>query len=389
MFAQENERKILNLYAYDIHHALIETTCSLLLSRGVKIDALCVSTYRYFKGTKTRWSWLIYLANFFINKLRIPKAQGFFYRIFHKNIIKHLINKYDIIDFHTFTSLQIPFADYCIENRKEFMIAFSGSDILRASDDTLKKIKKYLDYSKKLRMTSQMKQKILNVYGRDSVLEGKITGSVDGITIGNWDKDLLDSLTEEDIRIKKVLFCDFNHLDKIIVTIGYNGVKQQNHDKIISILSKLPNEIKNKIHLVLPMTYGTPLEHLDIVRGLASMSGISNVILDKFLTNKNVCILRKITDIFIMLQDTDAFSSSVKSHVYCQNICLLGEWLEYPMEKAEIYYLKVSWKNLLDIIIDVIQHFDDYKNRCVSNKTKMLPFVTWNRYIDFLCELYK
>jgi hypothetical protein len=199
----------------------------------------------------------------------------------------------------------------------------------------------------------------------------------------------LDSLTEEDIRIKKVLFCDFNHLDKIIVTIGYNGVKQQNHDKIISILSKLPNEIKNKIHLVLPMTYGTPLEHLDIVRGLASMSGISNVILDKFLTNKNVCILRKITDIFIMLQDTDAFSSSVKSHVYCQNICLLGEWLEYPMEKAEIYYLKVSWKNLLDIIIDVIQHFDDYKNRCVSNKTKMLPFVTWNRYIDFLCELYK
>ncbi len=137
------------------------------------------------------------------------------------------------------------------------------------------------------------------------------------------------------------------------------------------------------------MTYGTPSGYLNLVRNLATASGMSYVILNKFLPNRNICILRKLTDVFIMLQDTDAFSASVKSHVYCQNICLIGEWLKYPMETAGVYYMKVNWENLFDLFIEVIQHIDDYKDKCISNKEKMLPFVTWNKYIDFMCDLYK
>ena len=387
---KERERKILVIYVYDNHHELVETTTRLLLAKGVKLDAICVSSFRYVKGTKTKWPWIIYLASFFINKIKIPKAQGFFHSICNNRLFRRLIDKYDLIDFQSFPSSQYSLAEYCADTNKEFLITFWGSDALRASDESLKAMKKSLDACKKIRLNNQIKQK-LNSFYRETFgvdYESKYTGMVDGITSGNKDIFVLDSLTEEDIKRSGSIFCD--HLtEKILVTIGYNGAVMQNQDRAIAMMTKLPDEIKRRIHVVFPMTYGASPEHLCHIRKLAAVSGISHTILDRFLTNKEICVLRKITNVFVMLQDTDGFAGSVRSHVYCQNVCLIGEWLDYPMEEAGVYYQKVNWDNLLAKFKNTILNYDVYHKMSMPNKEKMLPFMTWDRYVKFMCNLYK
>lgn len=383
------KRKILILYVYDNQHELVETTTSLLLANGVCIDAICVSSFRYVKGTKTHWPWMIYLSSFFINTLRIPKSQGFFRTILGNGVFKRTIVKYDLVDFQSFPASQFELAEQCIAIGKEYLITFWGSDILRISDEIMKRMKRYLDHSKKIRLTNQIKQK-LDLFAESEGVDYRLKycGTVDGVTNGNKDIFLLDGLTEKDIATSEALFRDGDR-NKLLVTIGYNGSPKQNQDKVLYLMAQLPEEIKKRIHIVLPMTYGTPPEHLALVKGVALESGISFTVLDKFLSNQEVCVLRTITDVFVMLQDTDGFAGSVRSHVYCQNVCLIGDWLEYPMEKEGVYYLKVNWENLFEKFVDVVSHYEEHHEKSLPNKEKMLPFMTWEKYIDYTSNLYK
>ncbi len=386
---KDKGRKILAFYVYDNQHELVETTTRLMLERGIQMDAICVTSFRYIKGTKMRWPWLIYIANFFINKLKFPKAQGFFRTRLGNKYYKQLIDKYDFIDFQSFPDSQVELAEYCISKQKEYMIGFWGSDLLRADDDILKRKKKSLDHSKVICVDAHMAKKIDQFFTEYFGIgySSKYKGSIDGITNGNKDIFMLDGLTEKDIKKVESTFHDIKD-KKLIVTIGYNGNPKQNQDKVLEILVKLPTELKNKIHLVFPMTYAATPSHLAKIEKMVSDSGVSYKILDKFLTNKEICVLRAITNIFIMVQDTDAFAGSVRSHFYCQNVCLIADWIEYPLDKNGVYYKKVNWDNLLETISDVIINYEDNQAKCISNKEKMLPFMTWDKYIEMMCNLY-
>lgn len=386
---KEKERRILAFYVYDNQHELVETTTRLMLKRGVKMDAICVTSFRYIKGTNTSWPWLIYMADFFINKLKFPKAQGFFRTRLGNKYYKRLIDKYDFIDFQSFPDTQVELAEYCISKQKEYMIGFWGSDLLRADDDILKRKKKSLDHSKVICVDAHMAKKIDQFFTENFGIgySSKYKGSIDGITNGNKDIFMLDGLTEKDIKKIESTFHDIKD-KKLIVTIGYNGNPKQNQDKALQKLVKLPTELKNKIHLVFPMTYAATPSHLTKIKKIASDSGISYTILEKFLTNEEICVLRTITNIFIMVQDTDAFAGSVRSHFYCQNVCLIADWIEYPLDKNNVFYKKVNWDNIFDIITDVIYNYEDYHAKSISNKEKMLPFMTWDKYIDFMCKIY-
>lgn len=383
-------RKILVLYVYGNHHELVETTTNMVCERGAQIDALCVSTFSFFKKTNISWPWIIYIANFFINRLRIPRFQGLFYNIINRKVFKRIIDNYNFIDFQSFPPSQIELAEYCKKKQKEYMIGFWGSDALRVGEEDLMRYKKSLDGAKYIKLNKQIAQIVTSFYKERFGVDysPKYRGTIDGVTNGNKDIFILNNLTESDIKDIEPLFKG-DDTSKLLVTIGYNGSPKQSHIKVIEVLSGLPKDLKNKIHIVLPMTYGTPTGYIDSVLNYVSISGFTYTILDKFLTNKDVCVLRKVTDVFIMMQETDGFSGSVRSHVYCQNVCLIANWLEYPMAGNGVYYESVNWDNLLDTFIRVISDYDAYHKECLSNKEKMLPFMTWDKYIDYTCNLYK
>ena len=373
-------RRILAFYVYDNQHELVETTTKLLWNRGIEIDSICVLTYRFIKGSNISWPWAIYIFNFINIFFRIPVMRSVINKCVGKYLFKKLINKYDFIDFQSFPSSQIELADYCISRGKEFMIGFWGSDILRASDDDVKNFRIYLDYSKVICVTESMAKKINHIY-KDTLgidYSYKFRGGVEGVLNGNKDFELLNCLKKTDIESVEQIFRQGNNC-KLLVTIGYNGIAAQNHDKVIKLLSKLPSHIKEKIHLVFPMTYGLSRDYLKSIKAYLANINITYTILSKYLSNKDVCVLRFITDVFVMMQNTDGFASSVRSHVYCQNVCLI----------AGVYYEKVNWNNLINIIENVIENYDYYHAKCLSNKERMIPFMTWDKYLDMMCNLYK
>lgn len=378
-------KKILILYVYSNHKELVEYSAKLLCERGLQIDLLCVSNYSYHKSTNTRWPYMIGVANTLINKWNLPKMQGVISSIFKKSLFKKLISRYELIDFEGFPNTQYALAEYCIHLGKEYIVSFWGSDILRVDDECKEKMKKSLDGSKYVCLSNNHKKALndyfMSKYGYDYESKRHAT------PYGNKDYYLLNSLTEKEIKeIDNIFYCGYH--DKRILTIGYNGAAMQNQAQVIRLLSQLPNELKSSLHIVLPMTYGATLERIQTVRSEAESSGISFTILESFLTNKEICVLRKVTDIFVMMEDTDGFSSSVRSHVYCQNVCLIADWLKYPMENVGVYYLKVSWNNLLLNIKDVICNYNYQKSKCVQNSELMRPFMSWDNYIESMMFLY-
>lgn len=383
------KRKVLVLYVYDNQHEFVETTTSLMLSKGVLIDALCVPTYRYFKNSGMHWPGIVYLAAFFINRLHFPKFDSFMYKAFGNKIIKSLITKYDLIDFQSFPSSQYELANYCKRIGKEYLIYFWGSDLLRASEDDMKRLIGPLQNSKKIRLNGKMRDKLCTFCDTESIgLESKFTGAINGITAGHKDISLFDSMTGNDVILINDKLGNEYH-DKLLVAIGYNGSRAQNHAKVLNILTQLPLDVKKTIHLIIPMTYGTPDGYLNEIKELVAKSGVTYVILHDYLTNKEVCALRAITNIFIMVQDTDGFAASVRAHLYCQNVCLFGEWLEYPIRDEDVFYIKVNWDNLAKRLTDTVKHYKVYHDKSLPNKKGVYPFMSWDNYVGMMSELYK
>jgi hypothetical protein len=122
--------------------------------------------------------------------------------------------------------------------------------------------------------------------------------------------------------------------DKIIVCIGYNAGKAQQHEAIINSLSLLGVDEKDKIQLVIPFTYGLENKaYKDKVIVSLGNSGISYKLLVSFMSMEDVAMLRLACDVVINAQTTDSFSASIQEHVLVGSRILVGSWLPYSVLK--------------------------------------------------------
>ncbi|MEO0404813.1 MAG: hypothetical protein AAF193_08080, partial [Bacteroidota bacterium] len=65
--------------------------------------------------------------------------------------------------------------------------------------------------------------------------------------------------------------------------------------------------------------------------------------------------LRRATDIFIHLPQTDAFSNTLLEHLYAENLVILGTWLPYGKHRTfGVRYREVEHPNDLSQ-----EHFDE------------------------------
>lgn len=157
--------------------------------------------------------------------------------------------------------------------------------------------------------------------------------------------------------------------DKIIVTCGYNATREQQHNLIIKSLNKCSSQIKEKIFLIFPMTYGKEDEYLLRIEENLKNTGLEYKIFSEYMSTQEVAELRVITDIFINMQITDAKASSVLESLYAKAIMINGAWLKYyELEEKKVYYENVN--NIEDIsetISSIVKHIHDFKEKCINN----------------------
>lgn len=118
-------------------------------------------------------------------------------------------------------------------------------------------------------------------------------------------------------------------IDTFVIACGYNGHHHQQHLAIIDSLVKNKDEIPENHLMIFPMTYGATPEYKDQVMKALKESGLKYKVYESFLSDEDIVLIRKATDMLIQVQKTDAFSGSMQEHLFCGNIVITGAWLPY------------------------------------------------------------
>jgi len=148
--------------------------------------------------------------------------------------------------------------------------------------------------------------------------------------------------------------------NKIIVTCGYSAYKAQHQDRILTILNSLDEKYKKDIFVIIPMQYGRfDLDYIQSVKSSAKACSFDYMILEEYVSFQKSAELAILTDIYIHLRDTDAFSNALKEHVYSCSKVIKGDWLKYPeLDEMGADVISIScFEDLKETIINILDNY--------------------------------
>jgi len=179
--------------------------------------------------------------------------------------------------------------------------------------------------------------------------------------------------------------------DEIIVTVGYNNIPAQQHGMVIQSLKKLKNSFPSNLFLLFPLTYGGTKEYREQIREQLKQSGFRYKMLDSFLSDEEVAMVRKASDIMIQVQKTDQFSGSMQEHLYAKNIVITGDWLPYDiLDERGVFMLKVSSVDEVgNKLLYAINNMDKLKNKCLNNPKIIWELSSWENNIQSWVDMYE
>lgn len=147
---------------------------------------------------------------------------------------------------------------------------------------------------------------------------------------------------------------------KICITCGYSAYAEQHQDQCLIEIMKLPEAIRKKIFVIIPMQYGRfNVEYIKQVEALQRKCDFDCIILDSFVPFEMSAKLAIATDIYLHLRDTDAFSNALKEHVFAKSIIIAGKWLKYiELENMKAPIITISsFAELTPVLQETITSF--------------------------------
>ena len=268
--------------------------------------------------------------------------------------------------------------------RKHFgriVLSYWGSDILRVRKKVLQREKRLLDRADTITFISEdMKVRFEEIFGK------KYERKIRKIDFGSEILDCIDALSDEDVR-------DFRQKygiteDKKCLVIGYNRNREQQHSGVIRSIIRSDTDL-NDILIVFPWTYGRDDPgYMGEIESLVS-GKYNYLFLRDDLTTEEVACLRRISDVFVQTQTTDALSSSMLETIYAEKDVITGRWLHYDeLNRAGV---QLHYVNSVDDVGSVIREvltnpFSDQTKK--HNKEIIREMCGWeNRIRDWL-DLY-
>jgi len=269
--------------------------------------------------------------------------------------------KYDLINIHYVTNTHyLLFPLFKLKSRK-IMITPWGSDVYRIDNKTTNKFQRLYKHSDFVSVPPiKFKDDIKNKFriGEDKIID---------LGFGSEIIDLLINNKKSQSEAKKALDC----LNYYLITCGYNRNPAQNHIAIIDGLIKIKKNLPPNTMLLFPLTYGPQNENYLIeLKKLLDESGFKYKLFESYLSNDDIMNIRIASDIFIHIQNTDAYSATVQEFLYTNTWVINGDWTRYPtLEINEIPYITVNYiKEFPEQIIKYISY--DKSSTLISSRTK-------------------
>ena len=292
--------------------------------------------------------------------------------------------KFDFLHIHFVNSRKLMLSNMVKRCVDRSVITFWGSDLLRKNKKELHKMEKYLEEADRITVGSnEMKKFFSNNYPEELCKKMSVVRfGVNGLSA-------IHSMQRSSDDLRK----DWNiPVEKIVLSVGYNGGIQQNHIKVLEVIKTLPLELRKKIFLIFPMTYGLQNEYLKRVEEYAHETDCDFQILTDFMDSNRIAELCVLTDVFIHAQETDAFSASVQEYLCAGKLLISPVWIKYDeLINNNIYY----WEfNTFDEISELIKKYistglsADECERLVGNKERMYLLSSWSNLRHKWLEVY-
>ena len=363
------------IYPYSSQHQLVKSFSVELAKYGVVLDYICIGDLTY-RVDEKKWPFFLIAL---LKRLSAKKSGFISHCIFSLLIrwilsgrIANVLQKYDLIDFHAYVLAYNNLIKTCVEKKITFDITPWGSDVLRASNDTINH--QYLGYShcRYIKCTENLQVELNKK--TNNLFKSKLRT----LYLGNEFFPIIDSLSGKNSqKLKSSLYGNIDN--RLVIVCGYNGSEHQNHLQMINSLLSMQDKIRDKVYLVFPFTYGSTVEYKASISKKLSELALNYTMLTDYLSVEELAALRKTADIVVNIQDTDALAGSLQEHLYCGNVCIFGSWLNYiPYDVNNIYYIKTSMQDLSENLFNVIENYSDYKNRCENNVLKMRKLFSWD-----------
>ncbi len=251
---------------------------------------------------------------------------------------------FDIINLHYVNSLDMLYVASLLKHIMKSKLVFSywGSDLLRSDNKELHSRGKYVRQADFITFDNRdLEIKFEKTYKWAFKIPSKTV--LFGLPILDIINKKYESNQQADLRKKWNI-----PEDKTVIAVGYNGGEAQQHIKILKKIGSLDNKIREKIVLLLQMTYSGTKEYKKKVIAQAKATGCEYVVIQHFLSDDEVAELRIITDVFINAQITDAFSGSVCENLFAGTVLINARWLCYQ-EFMDYDFKFLEFKNLNEV----------------------------------------
>lgn len=206
-----------------------------------------------------------------------------------------------------------------------WVCTFWGSDLLRASDRSLRQTLPYLRRCDRLTACNErMRDRLRQSCGEALYQKTRMTiWGQDGFAAVDR---VLSNETREGCRAHYGI-----RPGNYVVSIGYSADNAQHQLEVVEALSALPKENLSRMTLVLQQTYvKRDPAYMERVRQAAETLPCQAVVLRDFLDLTETARLRLCADLFILAISTDAFAASMQEYLYAGAVFLMGDWLGYP-----------------------------------------------------------
>lgn len=377
-------KNILLFYPYPSQHNLIKNFSAYLYTEGICVDYICVGDYSYSIRSCARWPIITRMFLKIYSKTKsqfLHKCCGFLLSHF-KGLIENIICLYTFVDFHVAAVSYLPYMRYCDKNGIAYDITLWGSDVMRAKDENIKKMQYGFEHCRYIKSSDNLRDALNYRVGNLYDAKFKV------LYFGNSDFAKIDSLrSEQSSTIKESLIKADGQ--SLVIVCGYNASLAQNHLDIIKAIGDARMSFDRNVHLVFPLTYGGNDAYFQEIENKLKETGLPYTLLTHFLSSEELATLRKCSDVVINIQDTDALAGSLQDHLYCGNVCIFGDWLNYQIYvDNNVYYVKTSREGLSERIVSVINNFESYAQKCSANHEIIKELLSWDSVIHKWSCLY-
>jgi hypothetical protein len=319
---------------------------------------------------------VIDIINTRLAKSDIELADPNVYDEIYESAFINTVIQYDIICLQGFWEVVLSIYNRLVTKDIFTVGMIWGSDFYRR-DHSARSLSGILDRCDRVLIpTDEMAEDVLKVY---SLPLGKIRKCMFGL------EPLETLMTMKNISSAKAKRRLGLRADSFAITCGHNASPFQNHPVIIDHLIQIIPKLPANYVLIFPFTYGGNESYISSVKDKLKKSSLNYHIIEDYMSDEEVSLLRLATNIFIHVQPTDAFSGAMREHLFSKNIVVTGSWLPYQaLVQNNIYFETINGLQFLGRkIAEILDNYPEGKRKAeLYNTPEKFEQYRWPEVIQ-------